>query len=138
MFHNKAAIRQVLWVLLGETVCTALMVGVFALLNRFSLQVLLGAGIGLVLSVLNFLFLSIGVSRAADKAESGQGEQAAARARLAIQGGSVVRLVVLAGVYIVILSADVCDPLAAILPLLFVQPSLMVLEYFRRDGEKTK
>lgn len=78
MFHNKAAIRQVLWVLLGETVCTVLMVGVFALLNRFSVRVLLGAGIGLTLSVLNFLFLSIGVSRAADKAENGQSEQAAA------------------------------------------------------------
>ena len=87
---------------------------------------------------MNFLFLSIGVSRAADKTENGQSEQAAARARLAIQGGSVVRLLVLAGVYIVILSADVCDPLAAILPLLFVQPSLMVLEYFRKDDDKTK
>lgn len=138
MFHNRAAIRQVLWVLLGEVICTGLMVAVFALLGRFSGRVLLGAGIGAALSVLNFFFLSVGVSRAADKAEGGQTEQAAARARLAIQGGSVVRLLVLAGVYILILSTDVCDPLAAILPLLFVQPCLMVLEYFRKDGEKTK
>ncbi len=134
MYHNRAAIGQVLRVAAGEIVCVALMLGVYALLGRMTLPVLLGALFGAAASVLNFLALSMTVSRAADRAEAGEAE----KAKLSVQGSSVVRLIVLAAAYVLVLSAKVCDPLAAILPLLFTQVSLNVTEYFRKDGDGKK
>ncbi len=130
MFHNKEAIRQILRVLAGEAACVALMLGVYGLIGRFSRQVLLGALIGGVLAMLNFLLLSVTVSRAADRAET-TGE--AVKARVSVQVMALVRLLLLAVLYILILKSGACDPIAAILPLLFLQLSIVLTEFFRKD-----
>lgn len=130
MFHNKEAIRQILRVLAGEAACVALMLGVYGLIGRFSRQVLLGALIGGALAMLNFLLLSVTVSRAADRAET-TGE--AVKARVSVQVMALVRLLLLAVLYILILKSGACDPIAAILPLLFLQLSIVLTEFFRKD-----
>ena len=130
MFHNKEAIRQILRVLAGEAACVALMLGVCGLIGRFSRQVLLGALIGGALAMLNFLLLSVTVSRAADRAET-TGE--AVKARVSVQVMALVRLLLLAVLYILILKSGACDPIAAILPLLFLQLSIVLTEFFRKD-----
>ena len=130
MFHNKEAIRQILRVLAGEAACVALMLGVYGLIGRFSRQVLLGALIGGVLAMLNFLLLSVTVSRAADRAET-TGE--AVKARVSVEVMALVRLLLLAVLYILILKSGACDPIAAILPLLFLQLSIVLTEFFRKD-----
>ena len=43
------------------------------------------------------------------------------------------RPLVLALIYIVLFRAKVCDPVAALLPLLFAQVAIKVLEFFRND-----
>ena len=48
----------------------------------------------------------------------------------------MLRLIVLAAVYIVVLKTTTLDPLAAVLPLVFVQLSIYITEFFRKDGEK--
>lgn len=133
MFHNDAAIRQFFRVSLGVLGLTALEVCVYALLGRFSVNVLLGAIFGMAVSCANFLALTVTVSRAADRAEAG-GDPAKAKA--AVQGSSVLRLLILAVLYILVLKNTALDPLAAILPLIFVQMTIYLTEFFRREGGK--
>ncbi len=133
MLHNDAAIRQFFKVAAGVACLTALELGVYALLGRFSVPVLLGALFGMAVSCLNFLALTVTVSRAADRAEDG-GDPFKAKA--AVQGSSVLRLLVLAAAYILVLKFTALDPLAAVLPLVYVQISISLMEFFRKDGEK--
>lgn len=132
MYHNDAAIRQFFKIAICVAGLTALELGVYAIIGRFSLNVLFGALFGAVVSVLNFLALTVTVSRAADRAEGGD----PGKAKAAVQGSSVLRLIVLAAVYIVVLKTTTLDPLAAVLPLVFVQLSIYITEFFRKDGEK--
>ncbi len=94
---------------------------VYALLGRLDRLVLLGAVFGWILAVGNFLSLSITVSNALDRAANGGSPQ---KAQLEIQTSSVVRPLVLALIYIVLFRAKVCDPVAALLPLLFAQVAI--------------
>lgn len=135
MFHNKAAIHQLLRVAAGEVVCVALMLGVYALIGRFSTPVLGGAIFGCIAAIAYFLSLSITVSKAVDRVQE-TGE--ASKATRSIQASSSGRYIVLALVYIVILKAGLCDPVASVLPLLFLPVSINVTEYFRKDGESKK
>lgn len=132
MFHNDAAIRQFLKVAAGVLALTALELAVYALLGKFSVDVLLGAVFGTAVSCLNFLALTISVSRAADRAEGGD----PAKAKAAVQGSSVLRLIALAVIYIAVLKTTSLDPLAAVLPLVFVQLSIYLTDFLRKDGGK--
>ena len=132
MYHNDAAIRQFCKIAICVAGLTALELGVYAIIGRFSLNVLFGALFGAAVSVLNFLALTVVVSRAADRAEGGD----PGKAKAAVQGSSVLRLLILAAIYIVVLKTTSLDPLAAVLPLVFVQLSIYITEFFRKDGEK--
>lgn len=134
MLHNDAAIKQFIRVAIAELVCIALMLIVYLVIDRFTLKVVYGAILGGVLTLANFLALSITVSKAADRAENGD----PVKAKTAVQGSSVLRLFILAAVYIIALRTDFFDPIAAVLPLLFLQICVSLVEYFRKDGESTK
>lgn len=132
VFHNKAAIAQVLRTAAAEAVAVALMLGVYALLGKMSTAVLLGALFGYVMSVGNFLALSVAVSRAVDKAEAG-GDPVEAANRVRLSGA--LRLLALFGLYVAVLMAGVVDPLASLLPLLTMQAAIRLTEYFRKEDE---
>ncbi len=138
MNGNQAVFRQFLQIALGEAVCVALMLGVYGLAGFFTSRVLIGALVGFVLAMLNFFVMSITVSRAADRAaQTGD----ASKASVSIQGGTAARMLVLALIYILILKNDICDPLAAILPLLFVRLSIVLVEFFtgmvKKNGDRS-
>lgn len=130
MQKNRDVLRQVGGLAVALLVCIAVMLAVYALLGRLDRLVLLGAVFGWILAVGNFLSLSITVSNALDRAANGGSTQ---KAQLEIQTSSVVRPLVLALIYIVLFRAKVCDPVAALLPLLFAQVAIKVLEFFRND-----
>ena len=130
MQKNRDVLRQVGGLAVALLVCIAVMLAVYALLGRLDRLVLLGAVFGWILAVGNFLSLSITVSNALDHAANGGSPQ---KAQLEIQTSSVVRPLVLALIYIVLFRAKVCDPVAALLPLLFAQVAIKVLEFFRND-----
>ena len=130
MQKNRDVLRQVGGLAVALLVCIAVMLAVYALLGRLDRLVLLGAVFGWILAVGNFLSLSITVSIALDRAANGGSPQ---KAQLEIQTSSVVRPLVLALIYIVLFRAKVCDPVAALLPLLFAQVAIKVLEFFRND-----
>lgn len=130
MQKNRGVLRQVGGLAAALLVCIAVMLAVYALLGRLDRMVLLGALFGWLLAIGNFLSLSITVSNALDRATNGGSPQ---KAQLEIQTSSVVRPLVLAVIYIVLFRAKVCDPVAALLPLLFAQVAIKVLEFFRND-----
>lgn len=132
MQKNRDVLRQVGGLAVALLVCIAVMLAVYALLGRLDRLVLLGTVFGWILAVGNFLSLSITVSNALDRAANGGSPQ---KAQLEIQTSSVVRPLVLALIYIVLFRAKVCDPVAALLPLLFAQVAIKVLEFFRNDKE---
>ena len=115
--------------------CVAAMLAVYALAGRFDNAVLIGALVGFVLAMGNFLSLSITVSNALDRAANGGSPQ---KAQLEIQTSSVVRPVVLVIIYILLFRAKLCAPVAAILPLLFAQVCIKLIEFFRKEPTKGK
>lgn len=132
MQKHKDILRQVGRFTLALAVCVAIMLVIYALLGAFTRSVLLGALVGLVLSIGNFVSLSITVSNAVDRAARDDDPQ---RAQLSIQASGVLRLLVLAIIYIALFRAKVCDPVAALLPLLMAQAVLKIVEFFRKDDE---
>ena len=124
--------RQVCRLMVALAVCVAIMLGVYALLGAFTSSVVVGAILGFVLAVGNFVSLSITVSNAMDRAARDKDPQ---RAQLSIQASGVIRLLVLAAIYILLFRAKVCDPVAALLPLLMAQAVLKLVEFFRKDDE---
>ena len=120
---------------MAVALCIAAMLAVYALAGRFDNAVLIGALVGFVLAMGNFLSLSITVSNALDRAANGGSPQ---KAQLEIQTSSVVRPVVLVIIYILLFRAKLCDPVAAILPLLFAQVCIKLIEFFRKEPTKDK
>ena len=129
MRKHQDILRQSGQLAVAVALCIAAMLAVYALTGYYTTEVLVGALIGFVLAMGNFLALSITVSNALDRAANGGSPQ---KAQLEIQTSSVVRPVVL------IFRAKLCDPVAAILPLLFAQVSLKLIEFFRKDPAKSE
>jgi hypothetical protein len=130
MDSRKIVFQETAVVAIGEAVCCAIMVGVFALLNAFDLTVLWGALIGFVLTVGNFLFMAIGSSMAADKAQ----DQNVAAGKNLIKSSMAIRFLVLAVLLFAFAKSGICNVLALVLPLAFVRPVLLVGEFFRKKG----
>ena len=112
-------------------ICCVVMVGVFAALGYFKMNVLWGALFGCLVMIVNHLFLAITVSMATDRAAKGNVQQA----QKMIQLSSSTRLVLLGVVLVVCLKLG-ANPLALLLPLLFARPILMLWELFGKKEDK--
>ncbi len=132
MKKMSPVLRQFLSVALGEVFCVALMIGVYALIGKYSTKVLLGALVGGVLAVVNFFLLTVGVSNAADKAENGDPKGAQNFITLSYIGRMAVLALVLFGAG----KSGRFDLLALVLPLVFPRPVISICEFFRKLGEK--
>lgn len=132
MQKHRDILHQVTRLTIAMTICVGIMLGIYALLGIFTRSVLVGTVVGLLLSIGNFVSLSITVSNALDRAARDNDPQ---RAQLSIQTSSVIRLLVLAAIYILLFRAKLCDPIAALLPLLLAQGVLKLVEFFRNDKE---
>ncbi len=130
MQKHQDILQQVGRMALATAGCSAVMLAVYALAGRFNTEVLLGGLLGTLIAVGNFLALSITVSNALDRAAAGDN---ALKARMSIQSSSVVRTAILAVIYVLLFRAKICDPLAALLPLLFAQAAIKLIEFFRKD-----
>lgn len=131
MDSRKFVLKETAIVFLGEAVCSAAMVGIFALLGKFDKAVLLGAIIGTVLATLNFLFMAIGASLAADKAEN----QNVKGGQAMIQSSYLLRMVVLFLILFAFAKSGLCNVITLVLPLAFVRPVITIAEFFRKPGE---
>lgn len=130
MDSRKIVFQETAIIATGEVICSAIMVGIFAILGFFQMNVLWGAVAGCLVMIVNYFFMAITVSLAADRAEQGDSKQAQNMIRLS----SLVRLLLMAfALFIGIkLGANV---IALVLPLAFQRPILMLAEFFRKKGD---
>ena len=127
--------RKIVWtqtakIAIGEAVCLALMYGVYALLQRLALPVILGGLVGTVLAIGNFFFMAVIATLAADKAEA----QDVEGGQKLMNSSYPIRILVLAAVLILCARSEWFDVLTLVLPLLFVRPILMISEFFAKKG----
>lgn len=115
-----------------EAVCVAVILAVYFFLGGMTVKVLLGALIGGAVSVAHFLVLSVSVCNALDRAKS---EEEAARVRVSIQASASMRLLVMTVILIVLFKMGVCDPVAALVPLLCAQLALKFIGLFQGGKE---
>jgi len=132
MDSRQIVLRQTGTVAIGEAICVAVMLGVFALLGKFSMAVLLGGIAGGLLAVANFFFMALAVDRAADKAE----QQDVKGGQLLIRNSYMIRLICLFALLFLGAKSGWFDIFALVLPLVFVRPTITAAEFFRKKGEK--
>ena len=125
---------------IGVCLLSMLMVGVYLIIGRFSMAVLLGALLGTVFAVGNFFMMAMSVQRAMDRMDGVQlppktEEEEAAEAenpKLAkeltpegkqikgsIQRSYLLRMLLLGGMAVLAIEVPAFDAVAALLPLLF-------------------
>ena len=126
MDSRKFILKKTAVIALGQLLCVAVMIGVFALLGYYDRSVLLGGIFGGIIAVGNFFAMAVCADLAADKAEQGnvQGGQALVRTSY------IGRLAVVAIVLFVLVKSGLCHVFAAVLPLIFNRPILTVSEFF--------
>ena len=130
MDSRKIVFKETSIVAVGECICTAVMFAVFALLHRFDITVLLGGLVGTLLAVLNFFFMAVVASLAADRAV----EQDVSGGQKLIKSAYPIRIGVLMVVLIACASSGWFHVLTLVLPLLFVRPTLTIAEFFQKKG----
>lgn len=131
MDQRKIVFQETAIIAIGEIVLSAIMVGIFAALGFFQMNVLWGALTGCLVMILNYFFMAVSVSLAADRAEQGEVESA----KKMISLSSTVRLVVM-GVVLFLAIKLGANVLALLLPMLFARPILLLAEFFRKKGDQ--
>ncbi len=131
MNSRKLVLIQTGIVAIGQIICTAAMMGAFALLHKFDRTVLLGGAIGAVTALANFFAMAMTAMLAADKAE----KQDINGGKTMIKTSMFGRLIAMAAILIVFGKSGYCNILALVIPLVFTRPILTVWEFFRKAGE---
>lgn len=131
MDSRKFVFQETAIIAAGQVICVGAMYGIFALLKAFDSTVLLGGIVGAVLSLLNFFFMAVGATIAADKATN----QNVNGGKATIKASYALRMVLLVLVLFAFAKSGLCNVLAMVLPLAFVRPIITVAEFFRKPGE---
>ena len=129
---RKIVLKETAIIAIGEVLCVALMCGIYALLGKFNLSVLLGGLVGMVFAIGNFFFMAVNASVAADKAV----KQDVKGGTALMKSSYVVRMIAIFVVLAACVKGGIAHPLACVLPLVFVRPVITVAEFFRKSGEK--
>ena len=130
MDSKKIVYQETGIVAIGVLICTAVMIGAFALLGKYDTSVLLGGIVGAILSIGNFFFMAVGTSLAADRAE----KQDVKGGQVLIRNSYMLRLAVLFILLFACAKSGLFNLFALVLPLIFVRPSLTIAEFFRKKG----
>jgi hypothetical protein len=127
---RKLVFKETAIIAVGEVICVALMCAVYALIGKFSVAVLLGGFIGLLVATGNFFSLALVSTLASDKAEAGD----PVSGQKLMKSSYPIRLLVMAAALILCAKSGMFDVIALVVPLLFVRPILTVKEFFRKKG----
>jgi hypothetical protein len=130
MESRKFLFRETAFVAVGQMLCTALMIFIFALLGKYDTSVLLGGIVGALIATANFFFMSLFISLAADKAEA----QDIAGGQKLIQLSYMGRMVGLFLILILCAKSGIFHVLTLAIPLVFTRPILTVAELFKKKG----
>ena len=130
MSNRKYILSQVLFILIGELLLSAIMVGVFAALGYFDISVLLGAAVGSAIATVNHLVLILGVLAASAKAEKQDVKGGQALVQMSYMG----RLIGLFVILVLCAKSGLFNLIALALPLAFTRPILTISDYFNKKG----
>lgn len=122
--------NQTVAVAIGQMVCVAAMIGVFALLGKFQMTVLYGALAGGTVAFLNYFVMVYLANKAADKAEA----QDVAGGQKMIQLSYAGRMIGVFAVLVLLAKSGFFHPLPLVLPLAFTRPILTVREWIVKRG----
>ena len=145
MNKQKLPVRELLAILIGELITSLIICGVFLIIKKYTLEVLLGVLLGSAVTFLNFLVLSIMTNRVINRFLEARGnaelsDEDAEALALKFQGqvqnqmklSFIIRILVLAAALVVAFISDLFNPLATVIPLLMLRPILTVSEIIRR------
>lgn len=128
---RKEVLQQTGVIAIGQAVGTAIMIGVYLLLQKFNIAVIWGALVGNALAIGNFFAMAVIATLAADRAKN----QDVEGGQKLMKASYPIRLFVLAGVLVLCgLKREWFDLLALALPLAFVHLTAMLLGFFRKKG----
>lgn len=130
MDSRKIVFKETAIILIGQAVCVPVMVLVFCLIGYYDTSVLLGGIAGAVIAALNFFFMALSTSVAADKAE----QQDVKGGQATIQMSYILRQVLLFVALILCAKSGRMNLIALVIPLLLVRPIITVAELFRKKG----
>ena len=131
MKQNNPVLRELLLIGIGEALCVALMLAVFALLDKFDRSVVLGGILGGVLAFGNFALTALTVLIASKKAV----EQDVKGARSSVTSSTTLRYLLLVVLLVAGAKSSLFNGPAMMIPLLFVRPLLTVCELFRKKDD---
>ena len=131
MDSRKFVLTETAIIFAGELICSAAMVGIFALLGKYDSTVLIGAVVGALAATLNFFFMALIASMAADKAQ----KQDVKGGQALVQSSYFLRTILLFVVLFAFAKSGLCNVIAMVVPLVFVRPVLTIVEFFRKSGE---
>lgn len=129
MEKNKTVFREQLPVFLSELALCVAMVGVYAILQRMTGAVLLGAAIGTAVTIGNHLALILSLLKAeqSDTPERGQ---------LKARGNMLLRFLLMVGILVLALKFLHTDPIATLLPLILMRIALFIGGLFMKNPQK--
>ncbi len=146
MQKKNMPVSEILFLIFGEAAVSLVVAAVYLLLERFSYKVVTGACLGTLVTVLNFVILSIAVNRAVDKVMAEKGnkdmteEEAATFAaehqaviQRAVQGSYLIRQILMLGILVLAFVLDWFDVIATIVPLLMFRPLITVHGLLKKD-----
>jgi len=128
MEARKVVLHETGIVAAGVLICLAVMYGAFALAGYFDVKVLVGGIVGAFIAILNFFFMAVSASNAMDKAA----EQDVKAGKAMLKMSRVTRMLIMFVTLAVFVKSGIANPLACVLPLVFVRPVLTVAEFFRK------
>lgn len=134
MDSRKFILKTTAIIALGQALCVGVMLGIFALLQKFDQTVLLGGVVGGLCATVNFFFMALGAMMAADKAV----EQNVKGGNAMVRMSYMLRLLVLAVILFAFAKSGLCNVFALVLPLVFTRPILTITEFFRKPGDAVK
>ena len=130
MDSRKSIWKELLPIVAGQVLCTAVMIGIFAVLVYYDQTVLLGGIFGSLIAIANFFFMTLFVDLASKKAEA----QDVAGGQKLIQLSYMGRMAGILIALILLAKSGLCNVLALAVPLVFNRPILTFYELIRKKG----
>ena len=146
-----SVLRDSSFLIIGEAIISAAVIGVYLLIQFFmtdavifTYKVITGAVLGSIVTLANYLVLSISVNRAVDKYMEKRGteemddEQAyefAQKNAMAVQNAAtrsyMIRMLTMTATLVLAFILEWFDPIATAIPLLMFRPILFVTEFIK-------
>lgn len=129
--HSQNPIwKDILPVAFGQAIGAAAVVGVFALLGHYEVNVLIGSIAGALLATANYFLMYLMACKAADKAE----KQDVAGGQKLIQLSYMGRMVGLLVALVLLAKSGWCNVICLVIPLALTRPILTVNELIQKKG----